>query len=121
MKISEREYKEKCKYLSDFSYWDSLTKEAEKDLRKFHRDLRKSENVYEIKELTNRSIVLKINDTTYILVSYYTKVCMLQDGEFYKLWDDYSHTTLNAINIFRNHFKMGSLSKKEWIMMDTLN
>lgn len=49
------------------------------------------------------------------LASYNTLVCYLTiNGQFVKLWDDYSRTTMKHINSFRQKFGYPVISKKEW-------
>lgn len=55
----------------------------------------------------------------YILQSYYTEVAFIDfDGNFKKLWDGFSVTTLKHVNIFRELHNLKSLSKYEWVMLD---
>lgn len=49
------------------------------------------------------------------LKSYKTIVCAIKpNGEFVRFWNDYSVTTMNHINDFRNKNGLSKLSKKEW-------
>ena len=49
------------------------------------------------------------------LKSYETIVCILSDsGEFTKLWDDYSVTTMRHINSFLEHFGYSKYGGKKW-------
>lgn len=48
------------------------------------------------------------------LKSYDTIVCTIKDGNFVKLWDGYSATTMKHINDFRMMFNLPTLNKKEW-------
>ena len=48
------------------------------------------------------------------LKSYETIVCEMENGNFHKLWNGYSATTMKHINDFRRLFGLPKLSKKEW-------
>lgn len=49
------------------------------------------------------------------LKSYDTVVCVVTaDGEFIRLWEKYSPTTLNHVNDFRALFGFECLNKKAW-------
>lgn len=49
------------------------------------------------------------------LISYATRVCKIDiDGNFVKLWDGYSATTMRHINAFRETYGLAPISKKQW-------
>lgn len=49
------------------------------------------------------------------LISYSTQVCKINHkGEFIKLWNGYSNTTMRHINSFRLMNGMDKISKSEW-------
>ena len=50
-----------------------------------------------------------------ILTSYKTEVAAIQGKTFFRLWDDYSVTTLNHVNEYRQQNGLDSISKKEWL------
>ena len=61
-----------------------------------------------------------IKDYMAVLTSYYTDVLAIdRDGRVYKLWEGFSVTTLNHINTFLKMFDHATLSKHEWVMMET--
>lgn len=50
-----------------------------------------------------------------LLQSYNTIVCKIdKDGNFVKLWDGYSYTTLRHINSFIQHFGIAGGGKSWW-------
>jgi len=51
---------------------------------------------------------------TLALQSYDTIVCKIENGQFVKLWNGYSGTTMRHINDFRRQNGYCSLTKKEW-------
>lgn len=55
------------------------------------------------------------NVKQYDLMSYITVVCSYVNGEFIKLWNGYSATTIRHINSFRSFLKLPQLNKKEWL------
>lgn len=58
-----------------------------------------------------------------ILISYKTAVAYIDSkGNFYRLWNDYSSTTMNHINAFRMEYGLNKIYKKDWVNLkvDTL-
>lgn len=51
---------------------------------------------------------------TITLVSYTTPVCRIVNGNFEKLWDGYSATTMRHINAFIDYFGIVGGGKKWW-------
>lgn len=52
------------------------------------------------------------------LRSYETIVAVIDNsGKFHRLWDNYSATTQNHINSFRETLGLKRISKKEWVAM----
>lgn len=75
----------------------------------------KNENEEFLEGTYKRAKVRKLNDGTKELFSYKTKVAILtKGGNFIKLWDGYSLTTLKHINIFRRENGLKEINKKEW-------
>ena len=77
---------------------------------------------YELKPIHNRqkSFYGKATVTTAnnksVLTSYTTEVCYIDhSGNFHRLWDGYSVTTMNHINEYRQQNGLETLSKKEWL------
>ena len=49
------------------------------------------------------------------LISYTTPVCaILPNGEFVRLWNGYSATTMRHVNEFRRQNDLPKISKSEW-------
>ena len=92
-----------------------------RELKAEYRDITKTNKGYALEGFGNRAIV-KITDTgDLILQSYYTDVCRynLKTGEFIKLWEGFSVTTLKHVNIFRRFLALNTISKREWIELKT--
>ena len=54
-----------------------------------------------------------------ILTSYWTDVCKIdKDGNFVRLWDDWSATTGRHINSFRMMNGMDAIPKSKWDKME---
>lgn len=66
------------------------------------------------KSYYGKAQVIYNDDGSVSLKSYDTIVCMIKDGNFVKLWDGYSATTMKHINDFRMMFNLSTLNKKEW-------
>lgn len=59
------------------------------------------------------------NGTETLLRSYDTIVCKIDsNGNFEKLWNDYSVTTMAHINEYRRQNGMEQLNKKAWLEME---
>lgn len=58
-----------------------------------------------------RAKQIKFDDGTRVLVSYNTAVAVAKNGNKYRLWDDYSATTMKHLNEFFG------CCKKEWDKM----
>ena len=56
-----------------------------------------------------------VNDNGWYLQSYDTIVCMIDNkGEFSRLWQGYSVTTMRHINAFRELMGMDPINKAAW-------
>lgn len=61
-----------------------------------------------------------LDNGTKELISYKTKVAIItKGGNFIKLWDGYSLTTMNHINEFRMQNGLNKINKKEWLEINT--
>lgn len=90
-----------------------------KELRQEYKEI-KAFGGFELKGFGNSAIIIP-TEHGFILQSYYTEVCeVLSNGEFVKLWNGYSSTTMKHINAFRHYFGMVALSKREWIELETI-
>ena len=67
-------------------------------------------------ESNNRALIITDGKTSY-LQSYDTVILMYQDGKLFKLWNDYSKTTLKHINTFLSMQGLKTLNKKEWLAL----
>lgn len=86
-----------------------------RDLKKFQKELLNSKGGYRI---SDRAIVVN-NGHGYDLISYYTTVCSIYNGTFYKLWEGFSNTTMKHINVFLANNMLSTMSKKDWVMFPT--
>lgn len=67
------------------------------------------------KSFYGKCSVSEINGTKY-LKSYDTTVaCIDRGGNFIRLWNDWSATTMRHINAFRVANNMPQISKREWM------
>lgn len=64
----------------------------------------------------NRALIITDGKTSY-LQSYDTMILMYQDGKLFKLWDDFSKTTMKHINTFLSMQGLKQLNKKEWLAL----
>ena len=55
------------------------------------------------------------------LQSYNTIVCKIVNGEFLRLWNGYSVTTMKHVNDFRYTFGLPALSAKDWRALPCAN
>ena len=67
-------------------------------------------------ESNNRALIITDGKRSY-LQSYDTVILMYQDGKLFKLWNDYSKTTLKHINTFLSMQGLKTLNKKEWLAL----
>lgn len=90
-----------------------------KDLRQEYKAIKAGENAYSLEGFGGRALIIP-DGNKLILRSYYTDVCRynLKTGEFIRLWEGFSVTTLKHINIFRRFLALNTLSKREWIELE---
>ena len=94
----------------------SMTTEDMRNLRNENKGLAKA---FKTEKISDRAIVIYDNYNTKTLKSYHTYICEIDNnGNFTKLWDGYSATTMKHINIFRQMFGLPTMSKYEWIMTE---
>ena len=75
----------------------------------------KKENEEFIDGTYKRAKIRTLNDGTQELYSYKTKVAILtKGGNFIRLWDGYSVTTMKHINEFRRMNGLETICKKNW-------
>ena len=86
--------------------------------------------VYELKPNDNRKsfygkakIIYSDDPVEIYLQSYDTKVCkyVVSTGEFVRLWDGYSATTMRHINAFLNYMGINGGGKSWWIAQPVQN
>lgn len=66
------------------------------------------------KSYYNKAKVIERDGETF-LQSYETEVCKINaSGDFVKLWNGYSNTTMKHINDFRRLFGFAPINKKAW-------
>lgn len=127
-KLTNREYKEKREvaegaseiftfehFAGGFYPTRCMSIEDIKEMRNEYKNI----DGFKLEGCDNRAIVIPVEDG-YILQSYYTEVAAVRNGEFFKLWNGYSNTTMKHINAFRRYFGMKALSKREWIELETV-
>ena len=97
-------------------FWTSrnMTNEDMTDLRREYKEDTKTRKAVKLEGSNGKAVIIPINNG-YKLKSYYTDVCEIVNGEFTKLWEGFSVTTMKHINLFRNANGLASLSKREWI------
>lgn len=78
----------------------------------------KENGAFTIDGLGDRAVILPTK-TGLVLKSYQTKVVALCNGEFVKLWDGFSVTTLKHVNALRANGGLSPLTKRAWIEMPT--
>ena len=90
--------------------------EDKRELRAEYKSAKTTDEAFAIEGFNGRALVIPTN-TGHILKSYYTEVAEIRNGEFIRLWDGFSVTTLKHINLFRSHFGFNTIGKREWIEM----
>lgn len=76
--------------------------------------------IYELKATRQKSYygkakIIKDKSGKIFLQSYNTLVCYIDtNGEFKRLWNGYSTTTMRHIDEFRTQFGFPAMNKKEW-------
>ena len=82
--------------------------------------------VYELKPTGSRksfygkAIVIEKNNGETVLQSYDTDVCKItKSGEFVRLWDGYSATTMRHVNSFLQLFNIAGGGKTWWDNLTT--
>ena len=68
------------------------------------------------KSFYGKAVILHTADAV-ILKSYETNVCAIVNGEFIRMWNKYSATTMRHINAFRAKYKLPPISKAEWLKL----
>ena len=121
-----KQYKEKLEQHEDprptFEHWYGyyscylMNTEDLRDLRKEYKD---DARYHVVEKISDRAIVIKDNYNIHYLKSYYTTVAAIANGKFYKMWEGYSATTMKHINTFLQMHGFPTISKHDWVMMET--
>ena len=85
-----------------------------KEMRQEYKEIKAEKKAFVLDNFGGRALIIPV-ENGYILQSYYTKVAIYRNGEFFKTWNGYSVTTLKHINAFRKWINLPALSKREWI------
>lgn len=68
------------------------------------------------KDYYGKAYIIPSDDGGAALKSYETLVCKIDsDGNFTRLWNGYSRTTMNHINDFRKLYDLPALNKAAWM------
>lgn len=119
---ARREEHENAYELSTFEKWDGYSfrpsyyvdTEDKRELRAEYKEDKKR-GAYALDGFNGRAVIIPDDDGE-VLKSYYTPVCKITTGgEFVKLWEGYSATTMKHINAFRTANGFRALSKRAWI------
>lgn len=116
---AEELYTFEQEHFNGYIYYNSryMTTEDKQDLRREYKQDKKENQAYALEDFNTRALIIPTENGS-ILKSYYTEVCKIENGEFFRLWEGFSVTTLKHINAYRRHFNMKALSKREWIEME---
>lgn len=88
-----------------------------KEMRQDYKEEKRENKAFSLDGFNGRALIIP-TESGYILKSYYTEVCKYEGGEFTKMWDGFSVTTLKHINIFREFLGLDALNKREWIELE---
>ena len=88
------------------------------ELKELRRTNKAINNAETLDGFNGRAVLIPVNGGI-LLKSYNTIVCGVFGGEFVKLWDGFSVTTLKHINLLRANGGMPAFSKREWIETPT--
>ena len=93
-----------------------LNKYQLKEMRKDYKYYILNENYKRVPGCNERAIYKVNYDNTVELMSYYTTVLLIDitDHKYYKLWDNYSVTTLKHVNALLKMYGFNTIGKKEW-------
>lgn len=88
-----------------------------KEMRQDYKEEKRENKAFSLDSFNGRALIIP-TESGYILKSYYTEVCKVVNGEFIKVWDGFSVTTLKHVNIFREFLGLDALNKREWIELE---
>ena len=116
--MTNREYREKINTIDSYSSHDYLGKKEMSELRENNK-IKEQLDGYTYLSGSNFRAMVRKDYYGKVLISYATDVCMIDnDGNFVKLWDGYSSTTLKHINKFRRINGFAEINKRKWIELD---
>lgn len=110
----KRAYNDRLNQHIIYGGYDYLTREETSELRRNINDYAKHGGHIKI---GNGKASYHKDENGIWLRSYWTDVCRIYRGRFYKTWEGYSATTLNHINEFLHMHGYSVISKREWIEM----
>ena len=85
-----------------------------RELRAEYKQDARERHAEKLNGANGRAVIIPI-DGGELLKSYYTPVCKIENGVFFKMWAGFSVTTLKHVNAFRARHGLTALSKREWI------
>ena len=99
--------------------WHTTKMLDTQDLRELRAQYKQDHGI-KLEGFNNRAIVIKVKGG-YILKSYNTIVAyyLISEDKMIRAWDGFSVTTLKHVNVFRSWLGLSTLSKREWIELDT--
>ena len=69
------------------------------------------------KSFYGKAVVAVYNSDFVVLTSYKTDVAAIVDGEFVRLWEDWSATTAKHVNEFRMQNGFETINKTDWLKL----
>lgn len=77
--------------------------------------------IYDRKSFYGKATVIERDNGDIELRSYDTIVARIRNGNFERLWDDYSATTMRHINSFLRTFGIDGGGKAWWISLEVVD
>ena len=122
-----REEHENANEVYTFEHWNGIciypnkymTGEDLKEMRAEYKEIKADKKAFALDGFGGRALIIPV-ENGYILQSYYTKVAIFRNGEFFKIWGGFSVTTLKHINAFREFLGLDTINKRTWIEMETI-
>lgn len=72
------------------------------------------------KSFYGKAVVTVYNSDFVVLTSYKTDVAAIVDGEFVRLWEDWSATTAKHVNEFRMQNGFETINKTDWLKLPVI-
>lgn len=73
------------------------------------------------KSFYGKAVVTVYNPDFIVLTSYKTDVAAIVDGEFVRLWEDWSATTAKHVNEFRIQNGFKAVNKTDWLKLPVMS